>query len=153
MKRSTTGLIYVTTICLVGFLEASSVPGVTLVAESTPPDVKGTRTADVPAPSSDAPADNTKKNVRDQDDATLTPPDQAQGSEHDVEVTRRIRKALVADKSLSTNAKNIKIITLNGQVTLRGPVENNNERKSVLVKAKKVAGAKNVKNELEVKRP
>jgi osmotically-inducible protein OsmY len=152
MKRSITGLIYVTAMCLVGFLEASSVSGGVLVAESTRPDGKGT-TAQVPAASSDAAADNTKKNVRDRDDATLTPPDQAQGSDNDVEVTRLIRKALVADESLSTNAKNIKIITLNGEVTLRGPVESSSERKTVMAKAKKVAGVKNVKSELEVNRP
>jgi osmotically-inducible protein OsmY len=145
--------------CLVGFFEAGFVSAETLISQSAPPsqstpsDVKGSTTADVAGPSANAPADNTKKNVRDKDDVTLTPPDQAQGSGNDVEVTRRIRKALVADSGLSTNAKNIKIITLNGQVTLRGPVENNNERKSVMVKAKKIAGAKNVKSELEVKRP
>jgi hyperosmotically inducible periplasmic protein len=153
MNRSTTGLMFLTTMCLVGFLESTSFSGGTLVSDSTSQDMKGTTTADVPAPSPDVPADNTKKNVRDKDDATLTPPDQAQGSDNDVEVTRRIRKALVADEALSTNAKNVKIITLNGQVTLRGPVENKSERKSVMSKAKKVAGAKNVKSELEVKRP
>ena len=79
--------------------------------------------------------------------------DQAEGSAQDVEVTRRIRKALVADKALSTNAKNIKIITLNGKVTLQGPVGNAREQKSVLKKARKTAGVKSVTSELEVTRP
>lgn len=106
-----------------------------------------------PAPAPDAPADNTKKNVRDRDDATLTPPDQAQGTPKDVDTTRLIRKSLVKDKSLSTNAKNVKIVTLNGRVTLRGPVNNDAEKKRVLTKAQKVAGPKNVKSELEIARP
>ena len=79
--------------------------------------------------------------------------DQSEGSAQDVEVTRRIRKALVADKALSTNAKNIKIITLDGKVTLRGPVGNAREQKSVLKKARKTAGVKSVTSELEVTRP
>jgi hyperosmotically inducible periplasmic protein len=99
------------------------------------------------------PADSTEKNVRDQDDATLTPLDQSSGSEEDVEMTRRIREAIMADETLSTNAQNIKIVTLNGMTTLRGPVENAAERARILNKASKVAGEHNVRNELEVTTP
>ena len=76
-----------------------------------------------------APADSTAKNRRDKDHATLTPIDQAQGSRHDVDLTRQIRRALMADPTLSTNAKNIKIVTLNGRTTLRGPVKTAGEQK------------------------
>ena len=100
-----------------------------------------------------APADSTEKNVRDKNDATLTPMDQSKGSEEDVEMTRRIREAITADETLSTNAHNIKIVTLNGKTTLRGPVENAEERERILNKASKVVGKKNVKNELEVTNP
>src|SRR5687768_13853172 len=71
-------------------------------------------------PSKDA--DNTDRNKRDRDNATLTPGDQGNTKE-DIEVTRQIRRALMKDKSLSTTAKNIKIITKDGAVTLRGPVK------------------------------
>jgi len=71
--------------------------------------------------------DNTGKNVRDRDDHTLTPGDQS-SNEADVELTRRIREAVVADDSLSTSAHNIKIITINGMVTLRGPVSSTEEK-------------------------
>jgi hyperosmotically inducible periplasmic protein len=100
------------------------------------------------------PADSTEKNVRDRDDnATLTPSDQAQGSKQDVDKTRRIRKALMSDKTLSTNAQNIKIVTLKGRTTLRGPVKNLAEQESILKKARKVVGTKNVENQLEVTGP
>ena len=93
--------------------------------------------------------DNTGKNVRDRDDNTLTPGDQS-SDKGDVELTRRIRKVVVADKSLSTNAHNIKIITVNGMVTLRGPVKSEKEKTKIVAKAQKLAGAKQVENELEV---
>lgn len=94
-------------------------------------------------------ADNTGKNARDASDATATPFDQSE-SETDRTMTQRIRQAVVADDSLSTNAKNIKIITINGVVTLRGPVDSETERLRVLAKAQELAGPKNVKNQLEI---
>ena len=100
-----------------------------------------------------APADSTEKNVRDKDNATLTPTDQAQGSKHDVDMTRRIRKSLMADKTLSTNAQNIKIVTLNGRATLRGPVKDVGEQERILKKARKVVGGKHVENQLDVTGP
>lgn len=94
-------------------------------------------------------ADNTGKNARDASDATVTPFDQSE-SETDRTMTQRIRQAVVDDDSLSTNAKNIKIITTNGIVTLRGPVDSEAEQLRVLAKAQELAGPKNVKNQLEV---
>ncbi|MGE0824603.1 MAG: BON domain-containing protein [Candidatus Binatia bacterium] len=94
-------------------------------------------------------ADNTAKNVRDQDERTLTPMDQSE-SEADRTLTQRIRQAVVEDENLSTNGKNIKIITINGTVTLRGPVDSANERKRVVAIAEQIAGAKKVDNQLEI---
>ena len=96
-------------------------------------------------------ADNTGRNVRDRDDQTLTPGDQGE-SAADREVTANVRKAIVADDALSMNAHNVKIITQNGVVTLRGPVENAAEKSSVAAKAQKVAGVKRVDNQLEIEK-
>ena len=105
----------------------------------------------IAAPS--VPADSTEKNVRDQDNATLTPADQARGSQTDVEVTRRIREALTADKTLSTNGHNIKIVTLNGRTTLRGPVKDAKEQARIVNKATDIVGPSNVVNQLELTGP
>src|SRR5262245_41669991 len=67
-----------------------------------------------------ADADNSGRNVRDRGDKTLTPMDQG-GSEADRTITQDIRKAVVANDHFSTDAKNVKIITVDGVVTLRGP--------------------------------
>jgi len=97
--------------------------------------------------------DNTKRNIRDRDDATLTPENQG-GSESDREITRLIRKSIVSETGAekeSLNARNVKIITVNGVVTLRGVVESQAEKDSVEARAKNVAGATKVINQLEVK--
>jgi hyperosmotically inducible periplasmic protein len=95
-------------------------------------------------------ADNTGKNKRDRNDQTLTSEDQAQGTDRDVELTRKIRQALTKKEDLSTDAKNVKIITLKSKVTLRGPVKSEAERQEVVGIACDIAGTKNVKNELEI---
>lgn len=82
------------------------------------------------APSAQTAPDNTGRNVRDRGGATLTPGDQSE-SEADRTLTQQIRKAVVADDSLSTMAKNIKIITVDGIVTLRGPVQSPQEREAI----------------------
>ena len=99
------------------------------------------------------PADSTEKNARDKDNATLTPTDQARGSQIDVEVTRRIREALTADNALSTNGQNIKIVTLNGRTTLRGPVKDAKEQARIVKEASNIVGPSNVANQLEVTGP
>lgn len=96
-------------------------------------------------------ADNTGKNERDTRANVVTAQDQAKGSDADVDVTRRIRQELVSDDSLSTNAKNVKIITLGGVVTLRGPVASEAERMKIATAAQKASGVKRVDNKLEVK--
>lgn len=71
-------------------------------------------------------------------------------NEADRSVTQKIRQSLMDDDSLSTNAKNIKIITKNGVVTLRGTVNNENEKSEIGKKAKAVGGVKSVDNQLEI---
>jgi hypothetical protein len=94
-------------------------------------------------------ADNTGKNVRDRDDRTVTPGDQS-GSAADRQLTANIRKAIVDDDALSTYAHNVKIVTHDGVVTLRGPVKSEAEKATVVAKAQQVAGVKRVENQLEV---
>ena len=94
-------------------------------------------------------ADNTARNARDREAKTLTPLDQSE-KVSDLEVTQRIRKALVRDKTLSTNAKNVKIITVDGEVTLRGPVKSETERTKIVARAKRIAGAHKVDDQLEI---
>ena len=94
--------------------------------------------------------DNSRVNARDRNGSALTPMDQG-SSEQDRKITQQIRQAVVKDGSLSFTAKNVKIITINGKVTLRGPVKTDAERIAVEALAKKVAGASQVDNFLEVK--
>jgi osmotically-inducible protein OsmY len=96
-------------------------------------------------------ADNTAKNVRDREDRTATPMDQG-GSEGDRTITAEIRKQIVDNDSLSTNAKNVKIITQDGVVTLRGPVKSPDEKTTVAGIARKAAGVKRVDDQIEVER-
>jgi len=95
-------------------------------------------------------ADNTGKNVRDRSGETLTPGDQGTTKE-DIEITRGIRKALMDKNELSTTARNVKIITTNGKVTLRGPVNSAEEQQSIVTIAQGVPGVTSVDNQLEVK--
>jgi hyperosmotically inducible periplasmic protein len=97
----------------------------------------------------DYPADNSGKNVRDRQDTTATSGDQS-NAKSDVAITQAIRKAVMADKKLSTNAHNVKIITANGAVTLRGPVNNTEEKRNIGEKAKHAVGVKSVDNQLEI---
>lgn len=99
----------------------------------------------------DTNADNSGKNVRDRDNATLTPGDQG-NSDADIQITKKIRQAVVSSTNdYSMTAKNIKIITVDGKVTLRGPVNNDGEKTGIESIAKSVAGDGNVDDQLEVK--
>ena len=97
-----------------------------------------------------APPDNSKQNQADRDQNSPTP-DQQSNNRSDLQITRQIRRALVSDKSLSTYAHNVKIITQSGGVTLRGPVRSEEEKKAIEAKAAEVSG-KDVKSELSVAR-
>ncbi|HUY13654.1 MAG TPA: BON domain-containing protein [Terriglobia bacterium] len=93
--------------------------------------------------------DNTKVNKRDQSKTEPTA-DQQKENPSDRDITRRIRRAVMKDKSLSTYAHNVKIITQDGMVTLKGPVRSEKEKQAIEAKAKKVAGEDKVTSELEV---
>ena len=99
--------------------------------------------------STQVPPDNTGRNVRDRDDANKTPGDQAE-NEADRTITQNVRKALTNDDSLSTDGKNVKVITSEGNVTLRGPVKSDKEKTDIENKAKQIAGVKNIDNQLEI---
>lgn len=95
-------------------------------------------------------ADNTARNDRDSSSgASQTPLDQSQNAQ-DIELLANVRKAIVADDSLSSNAHNVKIITNGGVVTLRGPVKSVEEKATVEAKARQVAGVVRVDSFLEI---
>src|ERR1700756_1125016 len=92
---------------------------------------------------SQAPADNTKVNQRDRNQSEPTA-DQQKENTNDRQLTQQIRRAIVKDKSLSSDAHNVKIVTQNGAVTLKGPVKSAEEKQAVESKAAEVAGADKV---------
>lgn len=94
--------------------------------------------------------DNSAVNVRDRAPNAMTAGEQS-SAKSDVELTRQIRRAVVKDDSLSMLAHNVKIITANGAVTLRGPVKTEQEKTAIASKAQAIAGANKVDNQLEVK--
>lgn len=98
-----------------------------------------------PTNTTEAAPDNTKVNKTEQ----LSAGSQKNGKQ-DLAITRDIRRAIVADKNLSTYAHNVKVITANGSVTLKGPVRSEEERKAVEAKAVEVAGQGKVANELTI---
>jgi hyperosmotically inducible protein len=99
---------------------------------------------------SNAAADNTAKNERDTSDDAKTSGDQSNSPE-DIKTTAAIRRAIVADKSLTMTATNVKIITADGKVTLRGPVKTAAEKTKIAQIASKEAGKATIENQLEVK--
>ena len=96
-------------------------------------------------------ADNTKVNKRDGKTGAVTA-DQQKENEGDRELTANIRKALMDNKELSTYAHNVKIVSRNGMVTLKGPVRSEDEKKAVEEKATQIAGAGKVKSMISVSR-
>lgn len=105
---------------------------------------------DRPSTPSNTDADNSRVNTRDRSSAALTPMDQG-GSESDRKITQQIRQDLMKDKSLSFTAKNVKVITINGKVTLRGPVKTEAERSAVEAAARRAAGnGAQVDSQLEI---
>lgn len=93
--------------------------------------------------------DNTKVNVRDRAETALTADSQSM-SAADTELTRVIRQGVMDKKDLSTYGQNVKIISNNGHVTLKGPVNTASERAAIEEIARRQAGAKNVTNQIEV---
>jgi osmotically-inducible protein OsmY len=95
-------------------------------------------------------SDNTKVNKRDRSKTAPTA-DQAKNTVNDREVMQKIRQAVVGDKSLSTYAHNVKIISQHGKVTLKGPVRSEEEKAKIEKMATDVAGAGNVTDEITIK--
>jgi len=93
--------------------------------------------------------DNTKVNTRDRAKGEVTA-DQQKDNPSDLDMAKRIRQSVIKDKSLSTYAHNVKIVVQGGQVTLKGPVRSEEEKKSIEAKAAAVAGAGKVTNEIDV---
>ena len=93
--------------------------------------------------------DNSATNQRDRSGDTQTSGDQSNSSA-DLKITQAIRQALMKDGDLSATAKNVKVITENGQVTLRGPVKNVQEKARVDQLAKSAAGGAHVVDQLDV---
>ncbi len=115
-----------------------------LVVGSTSMGLPRTPAQDNPTP------DNTKVNKTERDKGRPTAGDQKENSA-DRNTTQQIRRAVMKDKSLSSYAHNVKIITQDGMVTLKGPVRSEEEKQSIEAKAKQVADDDKVTDELEVK--
>jgi hyperosmotically inducible periplasmic protein len=94
--------------------------------------------------------DNSAFNVRDRAPGAKTAGQQS-NAKSDVEITREIRNAVVKDHSLSMLAHNVKIVSANGSVTLRGPVKTEEDKTAIASKAQAIAGAGEVDDQLEVK--
>jgi osmotically-inducible protein OsmY len=94
--------------------------------------------------------DNSAKNERDRSGETKTSGDQSNSSQ-DIKTTAAIRRAIVKDDSLTMTAKNVKIITAGGVVTLRGPVKSADEKTKIEQLATSAAGGAKIDNQLEIK--
>jgi hyperosmotically inducible periplasmic protein len=103
-----------------------------------------------PAASHSNEADNTKRNLSEPNKSTDTAEKQS-NSKDDLALTQKIRQAVIKDGSLSMNAKNIKIIAQDGKVSLKGPVESQQEKDAIAAKAGEIAGNDKRDNQLEVK--
>lgn len=115
-----------------------------------PTDVATTRNEAAPGQREQVQADNAKKNERDRDPNAVTPLDQG-NDKGDLEVTQQIRKRIMDQPNFSVNAQNVKVITQNGQVTLRGPVESAEEKSTIERIAREAVGTNKLTNEIEVK--
>jgi len=124
------------------FIAAAALLGSALMAAPQPKQDNGQQSA----------PDNSKTNKRDRDKSSPTA-DRQKMNPTDRDLAKRIRSAIVDDKSLSTYAHNIKIIAQDGEVTLKGPVRSEEEKSAIETKATEVAGAGNVVNQLEVAPP
>jgi osmotically-inducible protein OsmY len=94
--------------------------------------------------------DNTKMNQRDRNSNEATA-DQQKMNPSDRETTKQIRQAIEKDKSISTYGHNIKVVTQNGMVTLKGPVRSEEEKKAIEAKAAEIAGGDKVTDQMDVK--
>jgi len=102
------------------------------------------------AQQSAAPADNTTVNQRDRNPNEPTA-DLQKNNPSDRDITQQIRRAIMKDKSLSSYAHNVKVITQNGQVTLKGPVRSDEEKRAIEAKATEIVAENKVTSELDIK--
>lgn len=139
------------------FLLFGALCGMALGCNQSNPPASSTTSTTEPAtritanrPTTTEPIDrtNTGVNVRDRDSTAKTPLDQNENTA-DIQITADIRKRVVETK-MSVNAHNVKIITQDGMVTLRGPVKTEDEKQTIGQFAAAVAGADKVDNQLEV---
>jgi hyperosmotically inducible periplasmic protein len=103
-----------------------------------------------PASSDSTAADNTKRNSSEENKNTDTAEKQS-NSKDDLALTQKVRQAVMKDGSLSMNAKNVKIIAQDGKITLKGPVDSQQEKDTIGTEAGEIAGKDKVDNQLEVK--
>ncbi len=108
-------------------------------------------TGSIQAQNTQTAPDNTKVNKRDTNTQATTADKAIKNNLSDRQVEAHIRREVVKDKSLSTYAHNVKIVSANGKVTLKGPVRSEQEKQTVEQYAKKYAADQNVINELTVK--
>ena len=107
--------------------------------------------AQTTSPNNEVKPDNTKVNKQNRANGQPTA-DQQKNNRSDLDLTKDIRRSIMDDKSLSTDAHNVKVISQNGTVTLEGPVKSEDERKAIVSKAVSVAGsADKVVDQMSVK--
>jgi len=116
------------------------------IAQTSPTDAGSAMQSTTAAP------DNTKSNREDPSNMNQTA-DRQPNNTTDMDVTRRIRSSVIADKNLSTYGHNVKIVTANGTVTLNGVVRSDDEKAEIGSKAASVVGKDHVVNELKVTEP
>ena len=140
-------------VAVTGCNQSAPQPTVSVPPNGNAPVVTANPARTTPAPdrvaSERAAPDNTAVNQRDRDANTKTPIDQNE-NQADISMTAKIRREVLEVKDLSIDARNAKIITADGKVTLRGPVQSAQERETLARIATAVAGAGNVDNQLEV---
>jgi osmotically-inducible protein OsmY len=140
---SQTRCIVLTTVAILPILGSTAYAAGTANPAQTKPVTGDTASTTAPTP------DNSAANAKANSEMGITAQD-ASNAEEDVKLTAKIRQALVKDKKLSTYAHNVKIITENGQVVLKGPVKSETEKQEVESKAGRIAGADRVRSELEI---
>jgi hyperosmotically inducible protein len=123
-------------------------PGILLAQTSSNADISSSNNRAASDVYTAAP-DNSGRNVRDRSHDAITPFTQS-NDQSDVQTTRKIRRALMDDKSLSTMARNVKIVTVGGTVILRGPVKSEHEKTAITDKALQIAGTGHVNDHLEI---
>jgi len=117
--------------------------------QSTSPPADQRASSDTPADPANRDPANTGVNKRDAHDNAPPTADDQSNKQPDIRTAADVRKAIVDDKSLSVQAKNVKVVASGGVVTLRGPVNSADEKTRIEQLAKNVHGVKSVKNELE----